>query len=419
MSKTSTAFFIAKRYLFSKKKHHAINIISVISMLAVVVGSMALVCVMSVFNGFQELVASLFTEFDPELRITMADRRPFSANDPHIKALKASPDVAVLTPVVEDKALIVRGGKQMVATLKGVDDNFTEQTDIHKILYGEGAPMLHVDVLEYGILGIGLCGQLGLGASFDEPLTIYAPKKGEQVNMANPMSSFNKDELYSPGLVFMVHQSQYDNHYILCSLGFAQRLFDRRGQYTALEVRLNEGGSRSSIEKILKGSEFIVEDLYEQQSDVFHIMKVEKLIAYLFLCFILLVASLNIIGSLSMLIIDKKEDLETLRSLGCPLSMRRRIFLYEGWMIVLSGCAIGLGLGALLCGLQEHFGLIKMGGEDGTYLVESYPVSMHAGDFLTIFLTVAVMGGLAVYSVIRFTSTPALSPRKSEAKEEN
>ena len=148
-------------------------------------------------------------------------------------------------------------------------------------------------------------------------------------------------------------------------------------------------------------------------------MKVEKLIAYLFLCFILLVASLNIIGSLSMLIIDKKEDLETLRSLGCPLSMRRRIFLYEGWMIVLSGCAIGLGLGALLCGLQEHFGLIKMGGEDGTYLVESYPVSMHAGDFLTIFLTVAVMGGLAVYSVIRFTSTPALSPRKSEAKEEN
>ncbi|MBP5197343.1 MAG: ABC transporter permease [Bacteroidaceae bacterium] len=418
MSKTSTAFFIAKRYLFSKKKHSAINIISIISMLGVVVGSMALVCVMSVFNGFQELVADLFTEFDPELRITLADGRPFSAKAPQIKALEELEDVAVVTPVVEDKALVVRGGKQTVVTLKGVADNFEEQHNLKSILYGEGSPLLHVDVLEYGILGIGLCGQLGLGANFEEPLTIYAPKKGEQVNMANPMSSFNKDELYSPGVVFMVHQGQYDNHYILCSLGFAQRLFDRRGQYTALEVKLAKGGSRSAVEKVLKGSDFIAEDLYEQQRDVFRIMKVEKFIAYLFLCFILLVASLNIIGSLSMLVIDKGDDLQTMRSLGFPLAMRQRIFLYEGWMIVVSGCVLGVVLGGVLCWLQQQFGLIKMGGGDG-YIVEAYPVSMHAMDFITILVTVAVMGGLAVYSVIRFTSTPALSPRKSEASEEN
>lgn len=418
MSKTSTAFFIAKRYLFSKKKHSAINIISIISMLGVVVGSMALVCVMSVFNGFQELVADLFTEFDPELRITLADGRPFSAKAPQIKALEELEDVAVVTPVVEDKALVVRGGKQTVVTLKGVADNFEEQHNLKNILYGEGSPLLHVDVLEYGILGIGLCGQLGLGANFEEPLTIYAPKKGEQVNMANPMSSFNKDELYSPGVVFMVHQGQYDNHYILCSLGFAQRLFDRRGQYTALEVKLAKGGSRSAVEKVLKGSDFIAEDLYEQQRDVFRIMKVEKFIAYLFLCFILLVASLNIIGSLSMLVIDKGDDLQTMRSLGFPLAMRQRIFLYEGWMIVVSGCVLGVVLGGVLCWLQQQFGLIKMGGGDG-YIVEAYPVSMHAMDFITILVTVAVMGGLAVYSVIRFTSTPALSPRKSEASEEN
>lgn len=418
MSKTSTAFFIAKRYLFSKKKHSAINIISIISMLGVVVGSMALVCVMSVFNGFQELVADLFTEFDPELRITLADGRPFSAKAPQIKALEELEDVAVVTPVVEDKALVVRGGKQTVVTLKGVADNFEEQHNLKSILYGEGSPLLHVDVLEYGILGIGLCGQLGLGANFEEPLTIYAPKKGEQVNMANPMSSFNKDELYSPGVVFMVHQGQYDNHYILCSLGFAQRLFDRRGQYTALEVKLAKGGSRSAVEKVLKGSDFIAEDLYEQQRDVFRIMKVEKFIAYLFLCFILLVASLNIIGSLSMLVIDKGDDLQTMRSLGFPLAMRQRIFLYEGWMIVVSGCVLGVVLGGVLCWLQQQFGLIKMGGGDG-YIVEAYPVSMHAMDFITILATVAVMGGLAVYSVIRFTSTPALSPKKSEASEEN
>ena len=418
MSKTSTAFFIAKRYLFSKKKHSAINIISIISMLGVVVGSMALVCVMSVFNGFQELVADLFTDFDPELRITLADGHPFSAKDPHIKELEGLEDVAVVTPVVEDKALVVRGGKQTVVTLKGVADNFSKQHNLKNILYGEGTPTLHIDVLEFGILGIGLCGQLGLGASFDEPLTIYAPKKGEQVNMANPMSSFNKDELHSPGVVFMVHQGQYDNHYILCSLGFAQRLFDRRGQYTALEVKLAEGGSRVAVEKVLKGTDFITEDLYEQQRDVFRIMKVEKLIAYIFLCFILLVASLNIIGSLSMLVIDKKDDLQTMRSLGFPLAMRQRIFLYEGWMIVVSGCVLGIALGGMLCWLQEQYGLIKMGGGNG-YIVEAYPVSMHLTDFITILATVAVMGGLAVYSVIRFTSTPALSPKKSEASEEN
>ena len=419
MSKTSTAFFIAERYLFSKKKHTAINIISGISMLGVVVGSMALVCVMSVFNGFQELMADLFTEFDPELRITLSDKRPFGAKDAHVKALEQLDDVAVLTPVLEDKALVVRGGKQTVVTLKGVADNFSEQHHLSKILYGEGSPTLHVDVLEYGILGIGLCGQLGLGASFDEPLTIYAPKKGEQVNMANPMSSFTKDELYSPGVVFMVHQNQYDNNYILCSLGFAQRLFSRENQYSALEVKLRDGGRRSAVESVLKGTDFVVEDLYEQQSDVFRIMQVEKLVAYLFLCFILLVASLNIIGSLTMLIIDKKDDILTLRNIGFPLAVRRNIFLYVGWTIVAVGCLIGLFLGYVLCVLQDLFGLIKMGNGDGAYIVDAYPVSLHAMDFLAVLLTVTLLGGTAVYSVIRFTSISALSPRKSEARDEN
>lgn len=388
-------------------------------MLGVVVGSTALVCVMSVFNGFQELMADIFTEFDSQFRVTLSDRRPFSARDSHIEALSKLPDVAVFTPVLEDRALVVRSGRQAVVTLKGVADNFTEQTDIQSILYGEGSPTLHIDVLEYGILGIGLCGQLGLGISFDEPLAVYAPKRGESVNMANPMSSFNKDELNSPGLVFMVHQSKYDNQYILCSLGFAQRLFDRRGQYSAVEIKLTEHGRRSALEHALAGTDFVVEDIYEQQGDVFRIMKVEKLIAYIFLCFILLVASLNIIGSLSMLVIDKKEDLQTMRNLGFPLSVRRRIFLYEGWMIVVCGCVAGVCLGVLLCLLQQRYGLIRMGGDSGGYIVDAYPVSMHLTDILAILFTVTVMGGLAVYSVIRFTSTPALSPRNRVAREEN
>ena len=217
-------FFIARRYLFSRKSHHAINVISGISVVGVTIATVALVCTMSVFNGFRDLVASLFTAFDPQLKVSLVEGRTINADDSSLEKLKLLESVEVYTPVLEDEALVVRDNHQMVVTIKGVADNITEQVELEKILYGDGEFALKADVLEYGVVGIQLAGQLGLNAYFEEPLQVYAPRKGERVNMANPVASFNHDELQSPGVVFMVQQTQYDGHYILTSLGFAQRL---------------------------------------------------------------------------------------------------------------------------------------------------------------------------------------------------
>ena len=226
--------FIARRYLFAKKSHHAINIISGISVLGVAVATMAMVVTLSVFNGFQDLVADLFTAFDPELRITLTDGQTVSTKDPALLQLKKHEAVAVYTPVLEGQALVVQDGRQQVVTIKGVADNITEQGHIQDILYGDGSFCLHADVLEYGILGIQLAQQLGLSAYFENPLQVYAPKPGERVNIGNPLSSFNHEELQSPGVVFVVQQAKYDANYILTSLGFAQRLFERQGRLSGV-----------------------------------------------------------------------------------------------------------------------------------------------------------------------------------------
>lgn len=399
--------FIARRYLFSKKSHNAINIISGISVVGVAVATMALVCTLSVFNGFQDLVSSLFTAFDPQLRVTLAEGKNLSADDAALQQLQKSPLVEIYTPVLEDQALIVVNNSQVVVNIKGVADNFQQQADIDGILYGEGHFCLHADVLEYGILGIRLAANLGLPASFPDPLPVYAPRKGERVNLNNPMSSFNKGELQSPGVVFMVKQGKYDDHYILTSLKFAQRLFEQNGRISGVELRLKDGVSlpkaKKEIKKIL-GKRFLVQDRYEQQEDVFRIMKIEKLISYLFLTFILLVACFNIIGSLSMLMIDKQQDVKTLRSMGASDPMICRIFMLEGRFISLSGAIIGIILGLALCWAQQTFGLISMGNAEGCFIVDSYPVSVEAADVLLIFITVLVVGWMAIWFPVRYLS---------------
>lgn len=399
--------FIARRYLFSKKSHNAINIISGISVVGVAVATMALVCTLSVFNGFQELVSSLFTAFDPQLRITLAEGKTLSSNDAALQELQKSPFIEVYTTVLEDQALIVVNNAQVVVNIKGVADNFQKQADIDGILYGEGHFCLHADVLEYGILGIRLAANLGLPASFPDPLPVYAPRKGERVNLNNPMTSFNKGELQSPGVVFMVKQGKYDDNYILTSLRFAQELFDQKGNISGVEIRLKDGVTvekgKREIKRIL-GDRFLVQDRYEQQEDVFRIMKVEKLISYLFLTFILLVACFNIIGSLSMLMIDKRQDVKTLRSMGANDRMICRIFMLEGRLISLSGAVIGIVFGLVLCWAQQTFGLISMGNAEGSFIVESYPVSVQATDVLLIFVTVLIIGWLAIWYPVRYLS---------------
>ncbi len=387
---------VSRRYLFSKKSHNAINIISMIAVTGVAVATMAMVIVLSVFNGFQGLVADLFTGFDPELRITPVQGATIHLDDPKIDSLLRSPDVATLTPIVEGQALVMTESQQQAVVLKGVADNFLEQSHLEDILYGEAeSPVLHVDVLEYCIPGILLCSQLGLPLDFSRPLQVYAPKRGERVNIANPQASFNRSELYSSGLAFSVHQPKYDTEYILCSIGFAQRLFEQEGMATALEVKLAPGGKRGNIASLM-GDGFRIQDRYEQQEDVFRIMQIEKLISYAFLCFILFVACLNIVGSLSMLIIEKTRDIHTLYALGSTRRQVRRIFILEGMQIILGGALTGMLLAALLCLLQQHCGLIRMGQSEGSFIIDAYPVIVQATDLVATLLTVLLLGYASV-----------------------
>lgn len=400
-------FFIARRYLFSYKRHHAINIISRIAVVGVAITTMALVCTLSVFNGFQELVASLFTSFDPELKVVPAQGKVIAADDPAVTAIRSYKDVAAATECLEGQALVRYGNRQSVVRIKGVDDNYSRTSDLSKILYGDGDFALKADVLYYGTPGLQLAAQLGLGVRYEYPLEVYAPRRGERISMVNPMESFNRDELHSPGVVFSVNQKKYDGEYILTSIDFTRRIFEQQGCISSLELKLKDGADIASVQKELgklAGTKLKVLNRYEQQEDVFRIMRVEKLVAYIFLTFILVIACFNIIGSLSMLIIDKRDDMATLRNLGADDRTIVRIFSFEGRLISFIGVVAGTVLGLLLCLAQQHFGLLKMGDEAGSFIVDAYPVSVHAWDITVIFVTVLVAGHLSTWYPVRYLS---------------
>lgn len=398
-------FYIARRYLFSKKSTHAINVISAISVVGVAVATMALVVTLSVFNGFHDLVASFFTSFDPQLKVTPVTGKTVPADDPVLTGIRRLPQVEVATETVEDMALAMYNGRQAMITLKGVEDNFDSLTHIKEILIGDGIYELHAADLSYGIPGIRLAEMLGTGIRYQGPIRIYAPRREGQLNMADPTDGFVEDELYSPGVIFNVKQAKYDRNYILTDIGFARRLFDQQGMLSALELRLKPGcdfeATKAEIKRIA-GNRYNVRDRFEQQDDTFKIMKIEKLMAYIFLTFILVVACFNIIGSLSMLIIDKKNDVVTLRNLGASDRQITRIFLFEGRMISAIGAVAGIAVGLLLCWLQQTYGLVGLGRSSGSFVVDAYPVSVHPDDIVIIFFTVLIVGFLAVWYPVRY-----------------
>lgn len=404
-------FYIARRYLFAKKKHNAINIISAISVCGVALATMAMVCTLSVFNGFQEMVEQLFTAFDPELKITAREGKVFQPDDPGIRQVQALPCIDVWTETVEDNAMVQYKNRQAMATIKGVENNFEQLTEIDSLLYGTGQFMLNDPVADYGIMGVELMSELGTGIQFVDPLQVYAPKRNVRINLANPSAAFNRKYLHSPGVVFIVNQQKYDARYIITSLDFARALFGYNTEVSAIELKLKPGNDigriQGQIQDIL-GDRYLVQNRYEQQSDVFRIMKIEKLISYLFLTFILAIACFNVIGSLSMLILDKREDVVTLRNLGANDRIIARIFLFEGRLIAAFGAAIGIIGGLLLCFLQQAFGLISLGGGNGAFLVEAYPVSVHATDVLLVFVTVIAVGFLSVWYPVRYLSKKLL-----------
>ena len=398
-------FYIARRYLFSKKSTHVINLISGISAVGVAVATMALVVTLSVFNGFHDLVATFLTAFDPQIQVVPTKGKTAPADDPVLQKIRTLPEVDVATESVEDQALAVYKGKQAMVTVKGVDDNFDQLTHINDILYGDGEFSLHAANLEYGTVGIRLADQLGMAADWDGYLNIYAPQREGQLDMMNPTEGFVEDSLISPGAVFMVRNARYDASYIVTSIGFARRLFNQQGMLSQLEIRLKPGSNLDAVKAEMReiaGEKYRVLDRMEQQADTFRIMKIEKFIAYIFLTFILAVACFNIIGSLSMLIIDKKDDVATLRNMGATDKQITRIFLFGGRMISVIGAVIGILLGLLLCWLQQEYGLVALGQSSGSFVVDAYPVSVHPEDIIVVFLTVVAVGFVSVWYPVRY-----------------
>ena len=400
-------FYIARRYLFSKKSHHAINVISGVSVCGVALATLAMVCTLSVFNGFQDLVATMFTAFDPEIKITAANGKVFDSQDERIQLLRDLPEIEVFSESLEDNAMVQYKGRQAMVVIKGIEENFNQLTAIDSILYGRGEWILRDEVVDYAVPGIELVSVLGTGIRFLDPLEVYAPKRGAKINVANPSTSFESSYLHSSGLVFAVNQQKYDASYILTSLSFARDLFQYDTEVSSIELRIAADADVKEVKKDIKqmlGNDFLVQDRYEQQADTYRIMKVEKLISYVFLSFILLIACFNVIGSLSMLIIDKRNDVVTLRNLGADDQLISRVFLFEGYMITFFGALIGVGLGLLLCFIQQEFGLISLGSGSsaGAFVVDAYPVSVYATDVILVLITVLVTGFLSVFFPVRY-----------------
>ena len=401
----NVSLYIARRYLFSKKSTHAINIISGISAVGVAVATMALVVTLSVFNGFHDLVASLLTAFDPQIEIVPTPGKTAPADDPILTKIKQLPEIEVATECVEDQAMAVYNGRQAMIRVKGVEDNFENLTHINDILYGDGNFSLHAANLQYGIPGIRLADNLGFGSQWQGYIKVYAPQREGQLDMTNPTEGFVEDSLISPGVVFSVRQTRYDRDYMLTSISFARNLFGQQGMLSQLEIRIKPGSDIDRVKAKMRniaGEKYKVLDRMEQQEDTFKIMKIEKFIAFIFLTFILAVACFNIVGSLSMLIIDKKDDVATLRNLGASNKLITNIFLFEGRMISAIGAVAGIALGLLLCWIQQTYGIVALGQGNGSFVVDAYPVSVHYEDILLIFITVLLVSFISVWYPVRY-----------------
>lgn len=398
------SLYIAKRYLFSKKSHQVINIISWVAIAGIALATAAMVCTLSVFNGFQGVVAEQFTAFDPDIKVTAVQGKSFLTDNPNIEAAAKTEGIAVVSFSVEDKALVEYGGKQVMVTLKGVDNNFRQLTDIERVLHGNGEFILQDSLNSYAVLGGKIVNELNCGLFFTTPLEIYAPNRGGKINLTMPARNFKKGMLLSSGLAFIVNQPEYDGGYILTSNEFARKMFRRKpNEATSLEIKLTTGADVSEVKRNIEtilGSDYIIKDRYEQQDDIYKVMQIEKLISYIFLTFILLVACFNIVGSLSMLIIEKRENMETLRSMGADNSTVANIFIYEGIIISAIGAVSGIIAGIALCLAQQRFGFISMGNAE-SFVVNSYPVEIQTKDILTTFVTVLIVGITAVWLPVK------------------
>lgn len=391
-----TELKIAWRYLFAKKQFNAIHIITAISSAAVGVVTAAMICVLSVMNGFGVMVEQLFSQFDPDLRITAKAGKSFSISEEKKHALLELPCVDLLSESISETALVYFEDKQMPVQLMGVDTSFSALTGIENIIT-DGHYEVYDGAFDRAVLGQGLAWKLGIGARFIHGIQVYAPKREGKVNMLRPDANFNQERCFIAG-TFAVNQQKYDDNLMLVDIGLTRRLLDYDStEVTALQVGVNEAYSikqtKREIATVL-GDGYVLQDRYEQQEDFFRILRVEKLLTALLLIFILLIATFNGIGSLSMLIIDKQQDIRTLSHLGASNQMIRRVFMLEGWLVNSLGAIGGLAIGLGVCLLQEHFGLLKLG--NGTeYVLNAYPVAVQGWDIAMVCVVVLALGAIS------------------------
>lgn len=391
-----TELKIAWRYLFAKKQFNAIHIITAISSVAVGVVTAAMVCVLSVMNGFGVMVEQLFSQFDPDLRITTKKGKSFSISEEKKDELLGLPSVDLLSESITETALVYFEDKQMPVQLQGVDTEFDELTGIEQIIT-DGHYEVYDGAFDRAVLGQGLAWKLGIGARFVSGIEVYAPKREGKVNMLRPDANFNRETCFIAG-TFAVNQQKYDDNLMLVDIDLTRRLLDYDStEVTALQVAVAEGYSVKQAKKEIVsvlGEGYAVQDRYEQQEDFFRILRVEKLLTTLLLVFILLIATFNGIGSLSMLIIDKQQDIRTLSHLGASEKMIRRVFVLEGWMVNALGALGGLVVGLVVCLLQEHLGLLKLG-NGAEYVIEAYPVAVQGWDIVMVIVVVLALGAIS------------------------
>lgn len=391
-----TELKIAWRYLFAKKQFNAIHIITAISSAAVGVVTAAMICVLSVMNGFGVMVEQLFSQFDPDLRITAKAGKSFSISEEKKHALLELPCVDLLSESISETALVYFEDKQMPVQLMGVDTSFSALTGIENIIT-DGHYEVYDGAFDRAVLGQGLAWKLGIGARFVHGIQVYAPKREGKVNMLRPDANFNQERCFIAG-TFAVNQQKYDDNLMLVDIGLTRRLLDYGEQeVSALQVSVAEGYSIKNTKREIAavlGDGYVLQDRFEQQEDFFRILRVEKLLTALLLIFILLIATFNGIGSLSMLIIDKQQDIRTLSHLGASDGMIRRVFMLEGWLVNSLGAIGGLAIGLGVCLLQEHFGLLKLG--NGTeYVLNAYPVAVQGWDIAMVCVVVLALGAIS------------------------
>ncbi len=384
---------IALRYLISKKTHSAVNIISGISVIGVAVATMAIVCVLSVFNGFTDVAAERLSLLSPNLRVESVEGKTIPDADSLCRAIAAIPGVVIAAPTVEEHALAIYNNRQIPVTLKGVTEDYSRITMIDSIVKEDGSFLLYDPVLgDFATLSVGAAIELGAHPGFIDKLNIYAPRRLGRINVANPMDSFRGDSLLVAG-VFQAEQTEFDTDMVLIPLDMARRLLDYSSEASAIEIKtsLNPEKVKSAISDAL-GKNFIVKNAVEQQEASFKMISVEKWITFFLLAFILIIASFNIISTLSMLIIEKDANILTLYALGASRSMISRIFVLEGWLISICGGTSGIALGVLLCLAQQWGEFITLGGNHDAMTITAYPVRLEVTDLIAVFILTALVG---------------------------